>query len=84
MNTWRWRTIAAAAVAGAMVLVVSFVTVKLVAGENSAATQWLFLTIPIGTLLSVFILPGIIAALVVVHGMRQELIDRRFDERRSR
>ena len=84
MNTWRWRTIAAAAVAGAMVLVVSFVTVKLVADENSAATQWLFLTIPIGTLLSVFILPGIIAALVVVHGMRQELIDRRFDERRNR
>lgn len=84
MNIWRWRTIAAAVAAGILVVAVSYVTLKVSAAENNSGTDWLLLNIPVGMLLMVFILPGIIAAAVVVHGIRQEITDRRYDERRRR
>ena len=84
MNIWRWRTIAAAVAAGIMVIAVTYVILNVGAANNNSGTDWQLLNIPAEILLMVFILPGIIADVVVVHGIRQEITDRRYDERRRR
>lgn len=84
MNSWRWRTIASAIVAGVIILVISYAVINLAGNDTGSVTDWRLLDIPIGTILQIFIFPFIVIAVVFVHCLRQEIIDRRYDERRHR
>ncbi|MEM7463636.1 MAG: hypothetical protein AAF362_13270 [Pseudomonadota bacterium] len=82
MNSWRWRTIAAAIFAGVIILVISHAVINLAGTGTGSITDWRIFDIPIGTILQIFVFPFIVIAVVFVHCIRQEIIDRRYDERR--
>jgi hypothetical protein len=76
MNSWRWHTIAACIVAGICVVSVSIAAFHY--GNKLAAsdTDWSLFGIPAVVLLSAFVLPGCLIAVILLHARRQEIVDR--------
>jgi len=76
MNYWRWQTIAACIVAGICVALVSLAAFYYETNVAASDTGWSLLGIPAAVLLSAFVLPGSLIAVILLHARRQEIVDR--------
>lgn len=76
MNNWRWQTIAASIVAGICVVLVSLAAFYYGIKIAVSDTDWSLFGIPAGVLLSAFVLPGSLIAVIFLHARRQEIVDR--------